>query len=54
MAVHDTAAEDLRTFELRVTTVRRGFERLVYRTVQRGVDHGMGPRGLALPSGMPW
>jgi hypothetical protein len=30
-----------------VTTARRGFERLVYRTVQRGVDDGIDPRKLA-------
>src|SRR4051794_17804835 len=39
--------EDLKTFEQRVTTVRRGFERLVYQTVQRGVDEGIDPRKLA-------
>jgi hypothetical protein len=39
--------EDQRTFEQRVTTVRRGFERLVYQTVQTGVDEGIDPRKLA-------
>src|SRR3954452_4396828 len=36
--------EDQRTFEQRVTTVRRGFERLVYQTVQTGVYDGIDPR----------
>src|SRR3954467_4013694 len=40
--------EDLKTFEQRVTTVRRGFERLVYQTVPTGVDEGIDPRKLAL------
>jgi hypothetical protein len=39
--------EDLKTFEQRVTTVRRSFERLVYQTVQTGVDEGIDPRKLA-------
>lgn len=39
--------EDLLTFEQRVKTVRQGFQRLVYRMVQTGVDEGTDPRKVA-------
>src|SRR4051795_12901991 len=40
--------DDLKTFEQRVRTVRTGFERSIYRTIQTGVDEGIDPRKLAL------
>ncbi len=39
--------EDLRTFEQRVRTVRTGFARAIYRTIQTGVDEGIDPRKVA-------